>query len=244
MANPTDDNRAMRRRYVNVPASVVFDRHLEPTEKVVLIAILLYLGENAECWPKLETLGGILRRSPHQAARVINSLVAQGLILKRRGGRGRPNRYSLPKYEMSSRDAFGYKHLTSMPNQTVDDWSPVADMTCQLRHTNNNKDGSKNNNEASARGAEAAVLKKLGACGFVATNAAELLKRFGRDRVLEVLAAVTDRIENQAGWVTSALKKGWQVRARRAVPEPLHGDRRSDDENAGPTQSGFGGTTT
>ena len=209
------------RRFANVPASVILDPYLEPTEKVALAAILLFLGDNDECWPSLDTLGAILKRSAHQAGRVMDSLVKQGQINKVRGGRGHPNRYSLASHGLPSVADQGVDDLPPMASQEPTDMPPTAHqgpddlppmagqdpLTCHPCSTNNNRTTTRTTTDSS--------VPRLVLLGFEEALASKLIEAYGKDRVALVLDCLPDNVDNPAGWVNRALKMNWLVRARR-----------------------------
>jgi hypothetical protein len=82
-----------RFRGVMIPDPVLaFDISLGA--KVCYGVLARYAGEDGECFPTMQTIGGRIGVSDRQAKTYVAELVRNGFISRARGGRGRPNRYS------------------------------------------------------------------------------------------------------------------------------------------------------
>lgn len=72
--------------YIVIPEVVYQNKDLTDTEILCYGAMLKFAGKNDECFPKIKTIAGTLKKPEPSIKRAINNLVKKGLLKKERVG--------------------------------------------------------------------------------------------------------------------------------------------------------------
>jgi len=212
--------------------------------KVCYGVLVRFAGERGECWPTMQTIGTRIGVSGRQAKSYIAELAASGFIARRRGGMGRPNRYSFLRhasFDSAEGKKFSPETGSSLPAERGG-WLPTEESHQQI-HIRESEDLDYLATHRKKRDASPDYrAPQPSNCKDLADLIAKLLERRPSQSSLgQIISATPSRRESEAleaiqeavgrgygadskhgprsaSWFVSVVRNYWQDRKRRALP--------------------------
>lgn len=105
------------KNYTKIPNEMLNQSQLSIPARYLYCVLVKHCGQNETCYPGQERLGKTLGITPRHIRHLLNELLLNGLILKKRTGYNKPNTYTVTKDLITYRKGASYHVGNKFPFQ-------------------------------------------------------------------------------------------------------------------------------